>query len=75
MSTIEKDQRAEKSEPSEKRDYDWLDDPFDEKKQEQERLTSFTRSSKLAIGGGCLAIAAGILLMAIVSFAMLGSSL
>lgn len=75
MSKIERDQRAEKSEPSEKREYDWLDDPFDEKKQEQEHAASFTRSSKLAIGGGCLAIAAGILLMAIIAFVMLGSSL
>lgn len=54
-------------------EYDWLNDPFDEKKAAEEReQASMSTASKLAIGGGCLAIAAGLVLMLFVGVAMLG---
>lgn len=73
MSEIEQNSEAKKAPSPKKRDYDWLDDPFTEKDSAGERANAMTRGSKLAIGGGCLAIVAGIVLMAIVAFGMLGS--
>ena len=47
--------------------YDWLDDPFDEKKATQAQAAGMTGASKLALGLGCLA--AVIVFIVIVFFA------
>lgn len=37
-----------------KDDYNWLDDPFDEKKNAQAEQQGMSGASKLAVGMGCL---------------------
>lgn len=54
-----------------KKDYDWLNDPFDEKKIEQERQSAhMSTGSKAGIGCGCLVAFA---LMIVVLLATLSS--
>lgn len=44
-----------------KDDFDWLDDPFDEKKAAKDELKAATSGgSKLALGCGCLLAIVGI---------------
>ena len=44
-----------------KDDFDWLDDPFDEKKAAKDELKAATSGgSKLALGCGCLVAVVGI---------------
>lgn len=55
----------------EKREYDWLDDPFDEKKaaEDERDFAKMSTGSKVALGVGCLAI-----LIIIVAIAVVGCS-
>lgn len=54
-----------------KDDFDWLDDPFDEKKAAKDELKAATSGgSKLALGCGCLVAVAG--LVALLLFALVG---
>ncbi|CVH79388.1 hypothetical protein [Rubneribacter badeniensis] len=55
-------------------DYDWLDDPFDEKKAAEEReRAAVSGRAKAALGCGCLA-ALGLAVLAVVAtVAALGS--
>ena len=47
-----------------KDDFDWLDDPFDEKKAAKDELKAATSSgSKLALGCGCLVAVVGIVVL------------
>lgn len=40
-----------------KEEYDWLNDPFDEKKTQADReRAQFSRGTKVALGCGCLSI-------------------
>lgn len=56
-----------------KDDFDWLDDPFDEKKAaKDEQRASTSGGTKLALGCGCLVAVVGLvvlLLFAIVNMA------
>ncbi len=49
-------------------DYDWLDDPFNDKKiardKEQARLS---RNTKTALGCGCLLVVMGVITLAILA--------
>lgn len=59
-----------------KDDFDWLDDPFDEKKASQQH-GGMGGGSKLALGCGCLVAVAGIvvlLLFALVNMAEIMAS-
>ena len=49
-------------------EYDWLDDPFNDKKGAQQQ--GMATGTKLALGCGCLAIVAGIVAMLV--FALVG---
>ncbi|WP_101722559.1 hypothetical protein [Eggerthella timonensis] len=47
-----------------KDDFDWLDDPFDEKKAAKDELKAATSGgSKLALGCGCLVAVVGIVVL------------
>ena len=55
----------------EKQDFDWLDDPFDEKKAAQEQARAATSGgTKIALGCGCLLAVAGV--VALLLFAGIG---
>ena len=58
-----------------KEDYNWLDDPFDEKKAAQERAQAATSGgTKLALGCGCLLAVAGLAALAVFAFMHLTAS-
>lgn len=58
---------------SDKQDYNWLDDPFDEKKAAAEQQQSgMTGRSKLFVGIGCLAVVLVIAVLAFMGVSMLG---
>lgn len=47
-----------------KDDFDWLDDPFDEKKAAKDELkAAASGGSKLALGCGCLVAVVGIVVL------------
>ncbi|MBX9034746.1 hypothetical protein [Gordonibacter massiliensis (ex Traore et al. 2017)] len=49
-----------------KDDFDWLDDPFDEKKAAREQAQAATSGgTKIALGCGCLAVVVGIVVLLI----------
>lgn len=55
-------------------DYNWLDDPFDEKKAQRElEQTHMSGKSKAFIGIGCLAIVVIIIAMAVLGISALAS--
>lgn len=51
-------------------DYDWLDDPFDERKAAA-RPSGMSGASKAAVGVGCAAVAAALALLALAAGAEL----
>lgn len=54
-----------------KEEFDWLDDPFDEKKAAQEQARAATSGGmKIALGCGCLLAVAGV--AALLLFAIVG---
>lgn len=57
-----------------KQDFDWLDDPFDEKRAAQEQMQAATSGgTKIALGCGCLLVVAAIVvLLVFASVSMLG---
>lgn len=45
-----------------KKDFDWLDDPFDEKKAAHEQVQAATSTgTKMALGCGCLFVVAALI--------------
>lgn len=47
-----------------KQDFDWLDDPFDEKRAAQEQMQAATSGgTKIALGCGCLLVVAAIVVL------------
>lgn len=61
---------------SKKRDYDWLDDPFNEKKSAQE--TGMSKTTRTLLGCGCVVVVLGIFVLiaaAGMGFMSLASSL
>lgn len=61
---------------SKKRDYNWLDDPFNEKKAAQE--TGMSKTTKTLLGCGCVAVVLGIFALIVATgmgFMSLASSL
>lgn len=47
-----------------KQDFDWLDDPFDEKRAAQEQMQAATSGgTKIALGCGCLLVVATIVVL------------
>lgn len=49
-----------------KEDYNWLEDPFDEKKATREQVqTATSNGTKLALGCGCLLAIVGIIVLVI----------
>ncbi|HIT45896.1 MAG TPA: hypothetical protein IAC28_07440 [Candidatus Aphodovivens excrementavium] len=55
-------------------EYNWLDDPFDEKKiaKEQQQAQMSSRS-KLAVGIGCLVVLVALVLFVVLGIGALGS--
>lgn len=54
-------------------EYNWLDDPFDEKKAAKEQQEAgMSGHSKALVGIGCLVIVLILVLMAVVGVGMLG---
>lgn len=54
-----------------KDDFDWLDDPFDEKKAAKDELKAASSGgSKLALGCGCLVAVVGLVVLFL--FALVG---
>lgn len=53
------------------KEYDWLNDPFDEKKAEEDELASkkMSSKSKIVLGVGCLAVLVILVAFAAVSCA------
>lgn len=50
-------------------EYDWLNDPFDEKKMaEEQRQARMSSGTKVALGCGCLVVIVGIVLLLIFGF-------
>lgn len=57
-----------------KKDYDWLNDPFDEKKAAQEQVEAgVSTGTKLALGCGCLVILIGVVVLVVLGMSMLGA--
>lgn len=57
-----------------RQDYNWLDDPFDEKKNAQMQQDAHMSSrSKLLVGGGCLAVVVVLAVLAFLGVGMLGA--
>ena len=54
-----------------KEDYDWLDDPFNDKKDPAKK--GMGTGSKAAIGIGCVVVFIGLLVMAVLVIAGAGS--
>ena len=52
-----------------KEEFDWLDDPFDEKKAAREEARGMSNGTKLALGCGCLLVVAAI--VALFAFAVM----
>lgn len=49
-------------------EFDWLDDPFDEKKAAREQVRSSTSSgTKMVLGCGCLLAVAGIVVLLVLA--------
>lgn len=55
-----------------KDDYDWLNDPFDEKKTAREQVqASMSGGTKLALGCGCLLVVVGCIVLAVIALGLL----
>lgn len=54
-------------------EYNWLDDPFDEKKAAQEQQAGMTGRSKVLVGVGCLVIVLVLIVLAVLGVGMLGA--
>lgn len=53
-------------------EFDWLDDPFDEKKAAQEQARSATSGgTKIALGCGCLLAVAGVVALLFAGIGMI----
>lgn len=55
-------------------EYNWLDDPFDEKKAAKEQQEAgMSGRSKAIVGIGCLAVVLVLIVLAVVGFGLLGA--
>ncbi len=56
-----------------KQDYDWLDDPFDDKKAAEQQKARMGTGSKVAVGLGCLALFIVLCALVVLTFLAIGS--
>lgn len=50
-----------------KQGYDWLDDPFDERKSQQAQQAGMGSGTKIALGCGCLVVVVVLVVMLVVT--------
>ncbi len=53
-------------------EYNWLDDPFDEKKAAKDQQTGMSSRSKIFVGVGCLVVVLVLIVLVFMGLGMLG---